>query len=51
MDNDKAGYDTVEKIKYHLMNRYDIVDNSPKKYKDINEKLQKMKGRKHLKCI
>lgn len=51
MDNDKAGYDTVEKIKYHLMDRYDIVDNSPKKYKDINEKLQKMKGKKHLKCI
>lgn len=41
LDNDRAGYETSEKIKYHLFDRYEIIDQSPKKYKDINELLLK----------
>lgn len=39
LDNDRAGYETSEKIKYHLGNRYEIEDKRPKKLKDINEVL------------
>lgn len=39
LDNDRAGYETSEKIKYHLFDRYEIINQSPKKYKDINEML------------
>ncbi len=37
LDNDRAGYETSEKIKHHLSGRYEIFDRSPKKFKDINE--------------
>ena len=37
LDNDRAGYETSEKIKHHLNGRYEIFDRSPKKFKDINE--------------
>ena len=37
LDNDRAGYETSEKIKYHLGDRYKIEDKRPKKLKDINE--------------
>lgn len=37
LDNDRAGYETSEKIKHHLNGRYEICDRSPKKFKDINE--------------
>lgn len=40
LDNDKAGKDTVLKIEYHLENKYEIIDHSPKEYKDINEELK-----------
>ena len=39
LDNDRAGYETSEKIKYHLGERYEITDRSPKKFKDLNEVL------------
>lgn len=39
LDNDKAGYDTLEKIKYHLSDKYEITDKSPKGCKDVNEVL------------
>lgn len=39
LDNDKAGKETALKIEYHLENQYEIIDRSPKKYKDINEEL------------
>lgn len=39
LDNDRAGYETSEKIKYHLGERYEITDRSPKKLKDMNEVL------------
>lgn len=39
LDNDRAGFETSEKIKYHLVNRYEIINKSPKYYKDINEQL------------
>lgn len=39
LDNDKAGYETSEKIKHHLSGRYEIFDRSPKRFKDINEVL------------
>lgn len=38
-DNDKAGYETTAKIKYHLSDRYEIIDRSPRKHKDMNEVL------------
>jgi len=41
LDNDRAGYETSEKIKYHLGERYEITDRSPKKFKDINDILLK----------
>lgn len=37
LDNDRAGYETSEKIKYHLSERYEIIDKSPRHYKDMNE--------------
>lgn len=39
LDNDRAGYETAEKIKYHLSERYEITDNTSKQFKDINEML------------
>lgn len=42
LDNDKAGKDTVLKIEYHLENQYEIINHSPKNYKDINEQLKAM---------
>ena len=39
LDNDRAGHDTSEKIKYHLTDRYEIINKNPKYYKDINELL------------
>lgn len=39
LDNDRAGYETSEKIKHHLSGRYEIFDRSPKRFKDINEVL------------
>lgn len=41
LDNDRAGHDTVKKIKYHLDNRYDIHNKILKEYKDVNEYLKK----------
>lgn len=37
LDNDCAGYETSEKIKYHLASRYEIINKSSMYYKDINE--------------
>ena len=48
LDNDKAGKDTTSKILYHLKNKYTIFDNSPKKYKDINELLVKKYQNRHI---
>ncbi len=39
LDNDRAGLETSEKIKYHLADRYEIQDCRPKHCKDINEVL------------
>lgn len=39
-DNDKAGYDTYEKIRYHLQNKYEVIDERPNRYKDFNEMIQ-----------
>lgn len=41
LDNDRAGYETSEKIKCHLSDRYEITDRRPKMFKDINEVLLK----------
>lgn len=41
LDNDRAGYETSEKIKYHLYEGYEITDRSPIRCKDINELLLK----------
>lgn len=40
LDNDRAGYDTSEKIKFHLSDRYKIIDSHPVRYKDVNEQLK-----------
>lgn len=40
LDNDRAGYETSEKIKHHLCERYEITDRSPKNYKDMNDVLK-----------
>ena len=34
-----GAHDTSEKIKYHLTDRYEIINKNPKYYKDINELL------------
>lgn len=47
LDNDRAGKETSVKIQYHLEYSYHIIDDSPTKYKDINEQLQKMTIRKY----
>ncbi|WP_264474757.1 toprim domain-containing protein [Faecalibacillus sp. MSK20_93] len=39
LDNDRAGLETSEKIKYHLADRYEIQDCRPKHCKDINDVL------------
>ena len=39
LDNDRAGLETSEKIKYHLADRYEILDCRPKNCKDINDVL------------
>lgn len=39
LDNDRAGYETSEKIKYHLSERYEIINRNPKRFKDMNEVL------------
>lgn len=41
LDNDRAGYETAEKIKYHLDERYVIIDRRLRRYKDINDLLLK----------
>lgn len=48
LDNDRAGYETSEKIKYHLGERYEIIDNTPKQFKDINEMLLKISVNKKV---
>lgn len=37
LDNDRAGMETSEQIKYHLSDRYEILDYRPKYCKDMNE--------------
>ena len=41
LDNNRAGYETSERIKYHLYERYEITGRSPIRCKDINELLLK----------
>jgi len=41
LDNDRAGYETSEKINFHLGDRYEIIDQRPRYYKDVNEVLSK----------
>lgn len=41
LDNDQAGHDTTEKIKYTLKERYQILDKTPRHHNDINKVLQK----------
>lgn len=41
LDSDRAGYETSEKIKHHLWERYEITDRAPRRCKDINELLLK----------
>lgn len=41
LDNDKAGKETSLKIQYHLEYSYKIIDDSPTKFKDVNEELIK----------
>lgn len=41
LDNDQAGHDTTEKIKYTLKEQYEIFDKTPRHYNDVNEVLQK----------
>ena len=47
LDNDRAGYETSEKIKYHLSEKYEIIDKSPRHYKDMNEILLFEMSSKH----
>lgn len=47
LDNDRAGMETSEKIKYHLADRYEIQDCRPKYYKDMNELLTKKMKNSH----
>ncbi|WP_279159698.1 toprim domain-containing protein [Thomasclavelia cocleata] len=47
LDNDRAGYETSEKIKYHLSEKYEIIDESPRHYKDMNEILLFEMSSKH----
>lgn len=36
----RVGDETSEKIKYHLFDRYEIIDRSLKKYKDMSDVLK-----------
>lgn len=50
-DNDQAGYDTYSKIKYHLQNKYEVIDERPNRYKDFNEVIQKKPLSNDINCI
>lgn len=41
LDNDKAGKETTQIIHYHLNGKYEVLDLSPQKCKDINDELLK----------
>lgn len=40
LDNDKAGYDTLEEVRSILQDQFEIMDRIPKSVKDVNEKLK-----------
>lgn len=51
LDNDKAGKDTVLKIMYHYGKCFNVIDEPPKRGKDVNELLKiKAKQKKYCRC-